>query len=273
MNTTDTTESYLLKESYELCKGSYAMEDMVDRLYNAEDNFEKTIKKLIEERKLVSEFENKSIEYFKENGNLPEWFIRYKLGQQLTYGYHLFYKEGDTVSSHLASSCGRDQGEYKEDKNYSVGYAGGWIYGTRRVCTYKGEIIDPGPFIETDSDESIADMTDYAWHSEPDGTKYFKLDHLRFDYDAEFDDSNAAIMDIFQNYYFDKKVIIYSHEGAIFVKIIDIWETYEERFSDDFECAVSGQTTTEGINIILSMIHKKVFPKKPQPKKLKKYKE
>ena len=60
-------DSHLVKEADELCKATYVMEDMVDRLYNAENNLEKNIKKLIRERQKVSEFENKSIKYFKDN--------------------------------------------------------------------------------------------------------------------------------------------------------------------------------------------------------------
>jgi len=256
------------KEAEELCKATYVMEDMVDRLYDAESNLETNMKKFMKERELVSEFEEKSIEYFKKNGNLPEWFIRYKLGQRLTCGYNLFSKEDE-------------EEEYKENKNYSVGYKGWWIYGKSPKWTHEGKWIDDDDVglrewlrakyaAEDESDESDDceesddDSNNMGYETKLKADEpYHKLEHLRFNYDAEFSDSNQEIMDIFRNYYFDRKVLIYSHEGCIYVKIIDGWDKNVFNDWEDYEEVGCGYTTTEGINIILSMIHKEVFPKIP----------
>jgi len=267
------------KEAEELCKATYVMKDMVDRLYKAENNLEQNIKRIIKERELVSEFEEKSIEYFKENGNLPEWFIRYKLGTRLTYGYNLIYGE-------------EGEEEYKEDKNYSVGYKGWWIYGGSDEWMREGKWIDKSdaglrewlddddpPDLNGESDDDAPDLNDeseddsnnmgYERKWKPDGTKYHKFEHFRFNYDTGFSDSNQEIMDIFQNYYFDKKVLVYSHEGAMYVEIIDKHKQPHKSSSScnsvpgDYEYA--GYGTLGSIEEILSMIHIEVFSnKKPR---------
>ena len=180
------------------------MGSMVDRLYYAENNLETNLKKVLEERDKVEEFENSSIQYFKDNGKLPEWYIRYKLGQKLTVGYNLL---------NLVN------GEYEEEHNFSVGYSG-YIYG--------------------------------------------KLEHWRFDYDVQDQDIEAEeyLKKIFNNYFFDKKVMIYSHEGVIWFKIVD--EKSEEcvddcPLNDDDWIENIGWGTTKIINRILSEVHKQVF--------------
>ena len=249
-------DSHLVKEADELCKATYVMEDMVDRLYNAENNLEKNIKKLIRERQKVSEFENKSIKYFKDNGNLPEWYIEYKLGKRLTYGYNLLYKEG---------------GEYNEDKNYSVGYVGKFIYGGSYKWMREGKLIDNSDVglkewldelddsDESDeSDESDDDSNNmgYARTWILDGTKYPKFDHLRFDYDAEMDFSNDLIIDIFQNYFSlsNKEALIYTHEGCVCVKFINIGDKNKYNNWNDYEYV--GYGTTGSIGEILKLFHK-----------------
>lgn len=97
----------IIDDAEELCEASTVMESMVDRLYYAENNLESNIKRIMAERDKIEEFENNSINYFKENGKLPEWYIRNKLGQKLTFGYDLIHIKDD---------------EYEEEKNYSVGY-------------------------------------------------------------------------------------------------------------------------------------------------------
>lgn len=186
----------------ELCRDSAVMESMVDRLYDAENNLETNIKREFKERDKVEEFENISIQYFKNNGKLHEWFIKYKLGQKLTVGYNLINKD------------------YEEMKYYSVGYKG---------CIW----------------------TD-------------KLDHWRFHYDFRDRDKEAGkyLKKIFNNYFFDKKVWIYSRKGTIWFKIVD--EKCEDCMNDnpwsvDDWIENCGCGTTEIINRILSEVHKQVF--------------
>ncbi len=186
----------------ELCRASAVMESMVDRLYDAENNLETNIKRAFKERDKVEEFENISIQYFKNNGKLHEWFIKYKLGQKLTVGYNLINED------------------YEEVKYYSVGYKG---------CIW----------------------TD-------------KLEHWRFHYDFRDRDKEAGeyLKKIFNNYFFDKKVWIYSRKGTIWFKIVD--EKCEDCMNDnpwsgDDWIENCGYGTTEIINRILSEVHKQVF--------------
>jgi len=104
---TDYFKPTIIDDVEVLCSAAAVMESMVDRLYYAENNLESNIKKVLEERDKVEEFENISINYFKENGKLPEWYIRYKLGKKLILGYNLIHIEDE---------------KYEEEKNYSVGY-------------------------------------------------------------------------------------------------------------------------------------------------------
>jgi hypothetical protein len=206
LNKKDLKELYLKEkkkeESEELCGASTVMETMVDRLYDAENNLEINLKKVLEERDKVQEFENSSINYFKDNGNLPEWYIRYKLGKKLTVGYNLINED------------------YEEVKYYSIGYKG---------CIY-------------------AD----------------KLDHWRFHYDFRDRDIEAGeyLKKTFNNYFFNKKVWIYSRKGTIWFKIVDEkCEDYmdDNPWSGDDWIENCGYGTTEIINRILSEVHKQVF--------------
>ncbi len=185
----------------ELCAASAVMEDMVDRLYIAENNRETDNKKLLEERDKLEEFENSSINHFKNNGNLPERYIRYKLGQKLTTGNNLL------------------NDDYEEVNDYSVGYKG---------CPYEG-----------------------------------RFDHWRFHRDNERDiETEEYLKKTFNNYFFDKKVCIYSRKGYIWFKIIDenIIDTTKDPWSDDDEWIENGcYRTSEIINRILSEVHKQVF--------------
>ena len=209
LNKKDLKELYLKEkkkeESEELCGASSVMESMVDRLYDAENNLEINLKKVLEERDKVEEFENISIQYFKDNGGLPEWYIRYKLGQKLTVGYNLL---------NLVD------GKYEEENNFSVGYRRG-IYG--------------------------------------------KIDHWRLNYNVQDRDIEAEeyLKKLFNNYFFDKKVWIYSSKGVVSFKII--YEKEEEYLKEDpwadegWDDDNGGLTTTEIVNRILSEVHKQVF--------------
>tara|TARA_B100001094_G_scaffold196474_1_gene190454 strand:- start:2804 stop:3550 length:747 start_codon:yes stop_codon:yes gene_type:complete len=189
----------------ELCRASAVMESMVDRLYDAENNLEINLKKVLEERDKVEEFENSSIQYFKDNGILPEWYIRYKLGKKLTVGYYLL---------NLVD------GKYEEENNFSVGYRRG-IYG--------------------------------------------KIDHWRLNFNVQDRDIEAEeyLKKTFNNYFFDKKVWIYSSKGGVSFKII--YEKAEEYLKEDpwadegWDDDNGGLTTTEIVNRILSEVHKQVF--------------
>jgi len=205
------------KDDEDLCEASYVMEEMTDRLYEAENNLELNINRIIQERDKVFDFEKDSLSYFKEHGCLPEWYIRYKLGQRLTLGYNLIRKEN---------------GQYKEDPNYSVGYK--W-------------------------DETI------QW---PDD----KLDHWRIHFEGNIlcnggrdpEGCEAYLLDLFKNYFFDKKVCIHSHKGVAFYKIFDksyILKDNEDPWDDDdwIECEY-GEWTIGVVMGILSAVHKSVFP-------------
>lgn len=205
LNKKDLKELYLKEkkkeESEELCGASAVMETMVDRLYYAENNLETNLKKVLEERDKVEEFENNRINYFKDNGKLPEWYIRYKLGQKLTVGYNLL---------NLVN------GEYEEENNFSVGY------------------------------------------------KYYPLDHWRFNYDVQDRDIEAEeyLKKTFNNYFFDKKVWIYSSKGNVSFKIVDEKSgdcIDDNPWSGDDWIDYGGYGTTEIVNRILSEVHKQVF--------------
>jgi hypothetical protein len=205
------------KDDEDLCGASAVMEEMTDRLYEAENNLESNINRIIQERDKVFDFEKDSLSYFKEHGCLPEWYIRYKLGQRLTLGYNLIRKEN---------------GQYKEDKNYSVGYK--WW------------------------DENM-------W---PDD----KLDHWRIHFEGNIlcnggrdpEGCESYLLDLFKNYFFDKKVCIHSHKGVAFYKIFDksyILKDNEDPWEDDdwIECEY-GECTIGVVMGILSAVHKSVFP-------------
>lgn len=248
-------------DAEELCRASAVMESMVDRLYYAENNLESNLKKVLEERDKVEEFENSSIQYFKDNGGLPEWYIRYKLGQKLTVGNYLL---------NLVD------GKYKEENNFSVGYGGvierySWVEPRHRAI-----------YVESSDDEEEIDITD---ESDTDNTdeiicessvgekevkqeykvsEIVKLIHWRFNYDVQDRDIEAEeyLKKTFNNYFFNKKVMIYSHEGVIWFKFVN--EKSEEcvddfPWNDDDWIENSGYGTTQIINRILSEVHKQVF--------------
>jgi len=191
------------EEAEEVCGASPVMEAMVDRLYYAENNLESNFKRAAAERDKTEEFGNSSNNYFKENRKLPEWYIRYKLGQKLTFGYNLIHIE---------------DGKYEEEKNYSVGYEG----------------------------------------------SIHRLNHWRFGRDAQERDIEAEkyLKKTFNNYFFDKKVCIYSHKGQLWFKIVDenLTENIGDPWYDDDDGWVGvAHGSTEIINLILSEIHKQVF--------------
>lgn len=196
------------KDDEDLCEASYVMEEMTDRLYEAENNLELNINRIIQERDKVFDFEKDSLSYFKEHGCLPEWYIRYKLGQRLTLGYNLIRKEN---------------GQYKEDPNYSVGYK--WGGGSGR------------------SD----------------------LDHWRIHFSGGRDPEGCEdyLLDLFKNYFFDKKVCIHSHKGCVYYKIIDksyILKDNEDPWEEDDWIECGGWKSVEIVMGILSAVHKSVFP-------------
>jgi len=222
------------KADEDLCEAAYVMEEMTDRLYEAENNLELNINRIIEERDKVFDFEKDSIVYFKEHGCLPEWYIRYKLGQRLKLGYNLIRKE---------------DGQYKEDPNYSVGYGGGLL---RRV------LDEHGRYYESPLLPAYGKYEDYALTGA-------KLDHWRFNYDGERDPEGceAYLLDLFKNYFFDKKVCIYSHEGCVHYKVVDksyMLKDNEDPWDDDdwIECSCMGGTV-DIVMDILSTVHKSVF--------------
>jgi len=197
------------KDDEDLCSASYVMEEMTDRLYEAENNLELNINRIIQERDKVFAFEKDSLSYFKEHGCLPEWYIRYKLGQRLTLGYNLIRKEN---------------GQYQEDPNYSVGYK--WGGGSGR------------------SD----------------------LDHWRIHFSGGRDPEGCEdyLLDLFKNYFFDKKVCIHSHKGMAFYKIFDksyiLKDNEDPDHEDDWiECYCS-EGSIGIVMAILSTVHKSVFP-------------
>ena len=282
------------KDDEDLCGAAAVMEAMTDRLYEAENNLELNINRIIEERDKVFDFEKDSLSYFKDHGCLPEWYVRYKLGQRLTLGYNLIRKEN---------------GQYKEDPNYSVGYKGELIKaGEFPRWTYKGkwitpndkwdenqikdpqalrnlvEILSPYYYDETD------DETDDEYYEDPllpDGygkykdysfkdTKFVitgaRLDHWSFHFEANLlgnggrdpEGCEDYLLDLFKNYFFDKKVCIHSHKGMAFYKIFDksyiLKDNEDPDHEDDWiECYCSEGSI--GIVMgILSTVHKSVFP-------------
>ena len=288
------------KADEDLCEAAYVMEEMTDRLYEAENNLELNINRIIEERDKVFDFEKDSIVYFKEHGCLPEWYIRYKLGQRLKLGYNLIRKE---------------DGQYKEDPNYSVGYGGGLLRsGEFPRWTYKGKLITPNDkwdenkikdrwalrnlVVNWGPPDKFGDSDDECdfdnWHHRlkpnplfPDeygkhedysfkDTKFVitgaKLDHWSFHFEANHlgnggrdpEGCEAYLLDLFKNYFFDKKVCIHSHKGLAFYKIFDksyiLKDNEDPDHEDDWiECYCS-EGTIGVVMGILSAVHKSVFP-------------
>ena len=290
------------KDDEDLCSASYVMEEMTDRLYEAENNLELNINRIIQERDKVFAFEKDSLSYFKEHGCLPEWYIRYKLGQRLTLGYNLIRKEN---------------GQYKEDPNYSVGYKGELIKaGEFPRWTYKGKWITPndkwdenqikdrwalrnlvvnwpppdkfsdgGYWDECDFDDSrrlhksnplfpdeYGKYKDYSFKD----TKFVitgaRLDHWSFHFEANLlgnggrdpEGCEDYLLDLFKNYFFDKKVCIHSHKGMAFYKIFDksyiLKDNEDPDHEDDWiECYCS-EGSIGIVMAILSTVHKSVFP-------------
>ena len=268
------------KADEDLCEAAYVMEEMTDRLYEAENNLELNINRIIEERDKVFDFEKDSIVYFKEHGCLPEWYIRYKLGQRLKLGYNLIRKE---------------DGQYKEDPNYSVGYGGGLLRsGEFPRWTYKGKLITPndkwdenkikdrwalrnlvvnwGPpdeeYYYDESDPLLPDgygkYEDYEFENTTFDITGATLDHWRINFDGERDPEGceAYLLDLFKNYFFDKKVCIYSHEGVVLYKVVDksyILKDNEDPWEDDDWIECGGWSSVDIVMGILSTVHKSVF--------------
>jgi len=282
------------KDDEDLCGATAVMEAMTDRLYEAENNLELNFNRIIEERDKVFDFEKDSLTYFKDHGCLPEWYVRYKLGQRLTLGYNLIYKEN---------------GQYKENPNYSVGYKGELIaVGKFPRWTYKGEWITPNDkwdenkikdrwalrnlvvnwpppdkfsrrWDECDFDDSrrlhksnplfpdeYGKYEDYVFQNTAFDIIGAKLDHWKIDFSGGRDPEGCEsyLLDLFKNYFFDKKVCIHSHKGCVYYKIFD--KSYILKDNEDPTCRVldwiecCGWKSVEIVMEILSSVHKSVFP-------------
>ena len=108
------------KEAEETCEANAVIQDMLKRVEKAEEH----VKIVIIEKELYEKIDNMDIKklILKENKDLLEWYISYKLGVKLVYDYNLIpYKIIDTNNIKMIIP---DKSK-KINENISLGYNGG----------------------------------------------------------------------------------------------------------------------------------------------------
>ena len=166
------------KEAEETCEANAVIQDMLKRVEKAEDY----VKIVIQEKELFEKIDNMDIQkLIKENKQLLEWYISYKLGVKLVYDYNLIpYKIIDRNGIKMSIP----DTSQKINENISLGYK--------------------------------------FYHN--DNYNKFISEHLRFDFDArENYVLNKKIVYLFNKFFYRNTIVIRSHKGGIFYKIIPIW--------------------------------------------------
>ena len=98
--------------------------------------------------------------------------------------------------------------------------------------------------------------------------------HLRFDFDAQDDkesiNNNNKILELFNDFYKDKKCVVHSHEGSLYIKIVsnEIYDTYYQgncsgfNDEDDVYNFTNLGTVEIIINLLLIINSNKLLPNK-----------
>jgi len=223
----------LEKENQELLKFKQDAEDMcesvpvVENMLTSLERSENDKHFLLKEKEILGIIDDQLIDVIKENDVLFNWYIKYKLGVRLYYDYDLIEP---TIN------------EYQLVVPRYINSETSYHIVSDKIVGYK-----PSEYIF-------------------DG-KTFKLNHLRFDFDAQNNvEHNFIIINLFEKFYKNNIVVIRSYKGAIYYKIIKSSNIYEcgkneyikklMNYNDEHwyrdECVdVSGESTSEIINKII----------------------
>ena len=184
----------LEKENQQLLKFKQDAEDMcesvpvVDNMLTRLERSENDKYFLLKEKEILGLIDDQLIDVIKENDILLNWYIKYKLGVRLYYDYDLIEPTINEYQLVVPRYIG-------DEKSYHIV--------SDKIVGYKPS-------------EHVFDG------------KAFKLNHFRFDFDAQNDvEHNFMIINLFEKFYKNNVVVIRSYKGAIYYKIIKSSNIYE----------------------------------------------